>query len=170
MNHTNFKREHESFSLSINAPAEKIFPLLCPVEELKWFWNESDYTMVYSDSGKNENNCIFTEEMSAPFLMASKIAESTYWITTLYDKENYIVHWVHVRNSTVTKQEVTLKVIGPRETVVTWDKTMTAIKEEANPSFDAEMKPRMKMMMSYIGQALKHYCETGTRLVSNKTA
>ena len=169
MNRNNFKREHESFSLVINASAEKIFPLLCPVEEQKWFWDESDYSMIYSDSGYNENNCIFLENTSGPFLMKSNMAEPTYWVTTLYDKGNYVIHWVHVRSSSITKQEVSLKVIGPLETEVTWDKTMTAIKEEANSSFDVAMKDRMKLMLTFVGQSLKHYCETGTMLVSNKT-
>jgi hypothetical protein len=159
-----FKREHESFSLTINAPAEKIFSLACPFEELKWI-NEWAYTMVYSYSGKNENNCIFNETMSSPVFMSTEKSEPTFWVTTLYDSENYIIHWLLVRNSTVTKLEVTNKAVSPGETEVTWDMTITAIKEDGNSSLDAEMKNRMKLMLTLIGQSLKHYCETGTKLI-----
>lgn len=164
MKQTSLKREHESFSILINAPAEKIFPLACPVEEEKWFWNKSDYTMLYSDSGNNENNCIFKEEMSGPHIMGSGKAETTYWVTTLYDKVNYIIHWLHIRPSTVTKFEVINKKVSSGATEVTWDMTITALKEEAHSAFDETMKDRMKQMMEFIGLSLKHYCETGTKL------
>jgi len=164
MNHNNFKREHESFSLTINASAEKIFSLACPFEELKWI-NEWAYAMVYSYSGKNENNCIFAETMSSPVFASTEKTEPTFWVTTLYDSENYIIHWLLVRNSTVTKLEVTQKAISPEGIVVAWDMTITAIKEEGNSCFDAGLKNRMKLMMTLIGQSLKHYCETGTKLI-----
>jgi hypothetical protein len=168
MEKNNFKREHESFSILINAPIETVFPLGCPVEELKWIdgWT---YTMIYSDSGKNENNCIFTETMSAPFIMGTEKSEPTFWITTLYDSENYTKHWLLVRSTTVTKQENTMKALGPRLTEVTWEMTITAIKEEANAGFDAMMKERMKLTMIFLAQSLKHYCETGTKLIFKKT-
>jgi hypothetical protein len=167
MKDKNFKREHESFSLSINAPAEKIFPLACPVEELKWI-DDWTYNMIYSNSGKNENNCIFTEKISSPGVMGPEYSEPTYWVTTLYNSKDYIIHWLLVRSSTLTKLEFTLKTIAPRETETAWDMTITAIKDEAISSFDETMKDRMKLMMIFIGQSLKHYCETGESLVFNK--
>jgi len=56
----------------IKAPMENIFPLLCPVEELKWIDNWQ-YQLVYSDSSVNENNCIFRENMSGLILFDSPI-------------------------------------------------------------------------------------------------
>jgi hypothetical protein len=165
MEKNHFKREHESFSIIINAPVETVFPLGCPVEELKWIDGWA-YTMIYSDSGKNENNCIFTETMSASFIMGAEKTEPTFWITTLYDSENYIKHWVLVRSSTITKYEVSSKRLSPCETEVLFDMTITAIKDEANSRFDAALKERMKQMMTFLGQSLKHYCETGTKLIT----
>jgi uncharacterized membrane protein len=167
MAHNNFKREHESFSISINASVEKIFPLACPVEELKWI-NGWDYTMVYSDSGKNENNCIFTENMSAQHIMGTEKSELTYWVTTLYDQANQIIHFVLLRSSTVTKLEIVMKTINPQESTVTWDMTITAINGEAGSVFNETLKERMMLMMTFLGHSLKHYCETGTILVFNK--
>ncbi len=163
----NFNRKHESFSISINSHVDTIFPLACPVEELKWI-NEWDYGMIYSDSGKNENNCIFTENMSARHIMGTERSEPTYWITTRYDPENHILHFLLVRSSTVTKLEIIMKAINPKETEVTWDMTITAITEEANAVFDETLKDRMKVMMAFLGHSLKHYCETGTILVFTK--
>ncbi len=164
MEHRNFPREHQVFSITIDAPVEEIYPLGCPVEELKWLDGWS-YTMIYSDSGRNENNCIFSETMSAPVVMGNGKPGTTYWVTTLYDPVRYAKHWLLVRDSTVTKTEVTMKPLGSRRTEVTWDMTITATREEAAASFDKGMKDRMTMMMAYIGKSLKHYCETGTKLV-----
>ncbi len=164
MKEKNFKRLRESFSISINAPVQKIFPLACPEEELKWIsgW---DYRMVYSDSGKNENNCVFSETITARHIMGSENSEDTYWITTLYDPQEHRIHFVIMRSSTVTKLEITMNEINDHETVVAWDMTATAIKNEADPLFDASMKERMKLMMKLIGHSLKHYCETGEMLI-----
>ena len=167
MKYNNFNREHESFSISINAPVEKIFPLACPVEELKWI-NAWAYSMVYSNSGKNENNCIFIENMSAQHIMGTEKSEPTYWVTTLYDSENHVIHFLLVCSSTVTKLEIIMRMVNPQDAEVTWDMTVTAIKDEANSSFDETMKDRMKLMMTFLGHSLKYYCETGMILIFNK--
>ncbi len=166
MSKNTFKRAHESFAITIKAPSEAIFPLACPVEEEKWIWEASDYTMIYSESGTNEKNCIFSEEMSAPHLMGPGDAGSTCWVTTRYDKDNFVIHWVHVRRSTIGIYELSLREKNAHETELMLDMTLTAIKEEANARFDENMRERMRMMMEYIGRSLKHYCETGTRLAS----
>ena len=167
MANNNLMRQHESFSISIDAPAEKIFPLACPVEELKWI-NGWDYNMIYSDSGKNENNCIFTENMSAQHIMGTEKSELTYWATTLYDQANQIIAFILLRSSTVTKLEIVMKTINPQATTVTWDMTITAINGEAGSVFNETLKERMMLMMTFLGHSLKHYCETGTILIFNK--
>ena len=167
MKYNSFKREHESFSISIDAPVEKIFPLACPVEELKWIDGWA-YTLIYSDSGKNENNCIFTETMSAQHVMGTENPEPTCWITTLYDPANHIIHFILVRTSTVTKLEVAMRTVNPRVTEVAWDMTITAINAGADSILGETTKDRMKLMMAFLGHSLKHYCETGTMLILKK--
>ncbi|MCP4131062.1 MAG: hypothetical protein GY754_08790 [bacterium] len=164
MNNQNFLREQESFSINIKASADSIFPLACPVEEEKWIhgW---DYNMIFSISGKNENNCIFSEEMSAGHVQGPEKAESTFWNTTLYNKKDSVVHFLLVRSLTVSKLEITMKETGSGETEVIWSMTMTAVSEEGNSLFDETVKGRMKLMLGFLANSLKHYCETGTMLV-----
>jgi hypothetical protein len=167
MEQFNFKREHESFTLTISASVEKIFPLACPVEELKWI-KDWAYNMIYFGSGRNENNCIFTENISASGIMGSEFSEPTYWITTLYNPYDHVIHWLLIRSSTVTKLEFSVKSLSLGESEVVWDMTITAIKEEANSAFDETIKNRMKLMMAFIGHSLKSYCETGTIFIFEK--
>lgn len=51
--------------LLLPSTTEKVFPLLCPVNEYEWF-NGWKCTMVYSESGVAENNCIFYTKTGFP--------------------------------------------------------------------------------------------------------
>jgi hypothetical protein len=55
-----YKRE-----IILHSSKDKIFPLLCPVKEYEWF-NDWKCTMVYSETGVAENNCIFYTKMGFP--------------------------------------------------------------------------------------------------------
>lgn len=46
-------------SLSVEAPVEKVFPLLCPVREYEWIPDWS-CRMLYSQSGVAEKGAVFT--------------------------------------------------------------------------------------------------------------
>ncbi len=51
-------RVEAAVTREIDAPSEHIFPLACPVEELRWI-PDWEYELVYSQSGVNETDCIF---------------------------------------------------------------------------------------------------------------
>ena len=70
----------------IKASPLKIFPLACPVEELRWI-PDWDYRLIYSKSGVNETNCIFTEDKLGPHFFEKSFP--TTWVTNLHDPENY---------------------------------------------------------------------------------
>ena len=49
--------------VDIREPKKSVLPLLCPIEEYKWIPGWS-CELIYSESGKNERDRIFTEELS----------------------------------------------------------------------------------------------------------
>lgn len=157
------KRANAEYTITINTPAADIFPLACPVEEEKWIYNW-DYTMVYSESGRNELGCVFIETMSARHILGPDSDEKTYWVTTKHDP-NEEIRFLLVRSSTVTQLEITIDTIDTRQTRITWNMTMTSIKEEANGKFDESVEERMLLMLTFLGQSLKHYCDTGEKLI-----
>lgn len=71
------KRIVRSYRQAINAPAEEVFPLICPVREAEWLdgW---DYRMVYSESGIAEEGCVFTSHHPGE-------ESDTIWIITQHD-------------------------------------------------------------------------------------
>ena len=83
-------RVSTQFTIRIQADPDAVFALACPKEELKWI-DQWQYDMIYSDSGKNENNCIFKEKLSGLFVLNAP-GMDTYWHTTLYDWESRRFH------------------------------------------------------------------------------
>ncbi len=157
------KRAQGEFSIDIAAPADDIFLLACPVEELKWIdgW---DFTMVYSESGKNEPGCIFIEEMTARHVLGPMFHEKTYWITLLHDPKSHAVHFILARSTTLTHLKIHMDRADAGKTKVSWNMTMTSIREDANDAFDEHVADRMTSMLMFLGHSLKHFCETGGKL------
>ena len=60
---TEHKRVEAAVTRKIMASPHQIFPLACPVQELRWI-PQWDFQLIYSKSGVNETNCIFNEEKS----------------------------------------------------------------------------------------------------------
>lgn len=153
------KRIHRTHQTAIQAPVDEVFLLACPIEEYKWIdgWK---CEMIYSESGKNENNCIFSEEMSAPVLFPSADLAVTIWYTSLWDSARHQVHFVLITGLSVAKFEVEMQDQGDGNTLVQWDFTITAVNEEGKRHLDGSTADRMTGMMTFLANSLKHYCET----------
>ena len=146
---------------TIAAPPERIFPLLCPIEEYKWIdgW---DCELVYSESGVVEDNCIFREEMS-PRLFGSS-APAT-WITTLHDPDHFRRHFVILNDELVRKADVSIEDSGNGVSTVRWTTVATTLNQKGNQGLP-ELEAKLKLMLSFLGSSLRHYCETGEMLRS----
>ncbi len=143
----------------INARAREIFPLACPVEELKWIdgWK---YEMVYSKSGGNETHCIFTEDFSGPVLFDAPV--TTTWFTTMYDPEATRVHFVLAAgDKALIKLDIDLKDLGEGVSSCQWLFTFTTLNEEADNAIDDTIEEKIMTILTFLGSSLKHYCETG---------
>jgi hypothetical protein len=154
------KRLHRTHQVAVQAPVDTIFPLACPVEEYRWIhgWR---CEMIYSEGGKNENNCIFSEEMSAPALFPAAGLGATTWYTTLWDTQAHRVHFVLITSLSVAKFEIEMLAQGDGTTLVQWDFTLTALNEEGNRHVGDATADGMTGMMTFLGDSLKRFCETG---------
>ncbi|MFO7665699.1 MAG: hypothetical protein R6V76_03690 [Desulfobacterales bacterium] len=139
----------------IKAPMEKIFPLLCPVEELKWIDNWQ-YQLVYSESSVNENNCIFRENMSGLILFDSPITIT--WITTLYDPDSRIQFVLMCGEMAVIKFDIELRDQGNGSSSIQFKFTYTSLKED---TVDETTKGKLMTILVFLTTSLKYYCETG---------
>ena len=152
------KRLTAQFNIQIASPASAVFPLLCPVEELKWIpgWR---YDMIFSSSGRNEDNCMFAEYMTGPHFFGPGHREPSIWTTTRYDETNHVIHFLITSAKMYIRLEIGLKAPDANSTDVTWSMTATPVNEKGNALMDGEMEKRMSLMLMFLSNLLKNYCE-----------
>ncbi len=157
------KRIEAIVTREINASPRKIFPLACPVEELRWIPNW-EYELMYSKSGVNETNCIFNEAQSGPHFFEKPL--TTTWVTAIHDPENYrILFQLNLSGKAVIRLKIEFREVGKEVSSCTWNMIFTALDEEANSMPTETIRMKMELVMNFLAEALKHYCETGEMLV-----
>jgi hypothetical protein len=156
------KRIHVVLEGQISAPVDQVFPLACPYEEYKWIegW---DCDIIYSDSGRVEDGCIFTEKRSVPLLHDSDDGVTT-WYAVLHDPKDFRLHFVLVTGISISKYKIEMEDSGDGTTVIKLDFTLTALNERGNTFIDGGGKERVSAMLTGLGHMMKHYCETGEML------
>ena len=167
-NHTSFNaiRVSTHYKIKISADADAVFALACPKEELKWI-DQWQYEMIYSDSGKNENNCIFKEKMSGLFVLNNPEID-TYWYTTLHARQRLQFHALLIYgNAAVGKFEYEVSETGKGKSEANWHLTFTALNENGNGLADESLKDRMTAKLQFLGESAKYYLETGNMLKSS---
>ena len=80
------KRVRRTFTQTIAATPDVVFPLLCPVREVEWVagWHPR---LVISESGLVEAGCVF--------VMPDEPADSV-WVVTRWDPAGHVVEFVKV--------------------------------------------------------------------------
>ena len=163
MNTFKAKRIQATHEEKIKTTPDECFVLACPVEELKWI-NNWQFDMIYSDSGKNELNCIFREDMSAAFVLNAP-GLPTYWQTILYDAASHRFYALLLYGDKATgKFEWEVHDDGDGICTATWNLTYTALNQEGNDIAYESLGDRMSFMLHHLAQSAKHYLETGEML------
>jgi Polyketide cyclase / dehydrase and lipid transport len=146
------------FTQRIQAPPERVFPLLCPVREAEWLdgWAER-VEIVHSDSGLVEEGCVFrTRAPGRP---------ETVWVVSRHDPAAGAVEFVRVTTGLLA----TRLAIGVSEdggaSRVEIEYTFTPLGEagraELESSFSAEAFARD---LRWWEESMNHWLATGERL------
>ena len=146
----------------IKAPIEKVFPFCCPIEEYKWIpgWK---FDLINCPNGKVELGTIFSEILSAPFLMGNFKGKTT-WTAIVHDPDNYKLHFRLDNKNSTSLYKIELKCGGNGETIGKLDLTINAINKKGNNLLAKNIEEKIHIMLSIISAMLKHYCETGTMM------
>lgn len=156
------KRLASNLTVEIKASPEYIIRMACPKEELKWIpgW---EYDMLYSESGVNEANCIFSEEMSGPHFFGSPM--KTIWVTANHDPDaGRILFQLQIGCKASIRFEFNCREIEASVSECTWQMTFTALDETADALPDHIIEEKLDLLMVFLSDTLKHYCETGKML------
>lgn len=153
---TNFqaRRVTHEYTQTNCAPAETVFPLLCPVREADWVpgWQ---YRLIYSKSGVAEAGCVFiTEENN----------RETTWIVTEYDPAAFRIAFVWLDPRMVTAQiRIRLEPSGDA-TSAHIQYTYTGLSPEGNREVERFDENWFRHKMQSWEAAINHYLRTGKRI------
>lgn len=150
------QRVSRTFAHTVDAPPADVFPLLCPVREYEWIDGWS-CEMIYSESGKAENNCIFTTNFPGE---GQRI-----WTVSKYDPENFAIEFVIMEGrSLVCKLDVALTEREDGTTEARWTRTFTGLDEAGNGAAAAYSEAAHAARMRILDASLNHFCRAGELL------
>lgn len=145
----------------LEAPPEKVFPTLCPVEEVRWVdgWEPSSVLTV---SGRAEPDCVF--------VTGSGEGESV-WVVTEHDPENFRLSMVKVIPKigvTVIRIELEAKTgeDGQPATAAHVAYQRTALGAEGEGFVASFTEEAYEIFMKRWEEELNHYLRTGENLSS----
>ncbi len=142
--------------MTLEAPAAKIFPLLCPVLEYKWLPGWA-CTMCYSDSGIAEKNAVFhTHETHDKILV---------WTIIAYRPFSFIEFLVVDGTDTVNRFSISLQEKG-NITELTWRMLFTATGTAGSQALrHAFTEEKFQKMVDDRKTELAYYLQTGKMMV-----
>ena len=153
------KTSSVKYEYIIEAPIEKIFPLVCPVKEYDWIkgWK---CKLVHCPNGVNEEGVIFKEKLSAPFLMRNSNGMTT-WTTILYDTVNYRIHFKLENEMATILYAIKLNPGNNGDTKVFLDFAYTPRNTNAENFMDERRERNLEFLISGLGTMMKVFAETG---------
>lgn len=159
MSYSDFKakRVTRSYCQSIHASPDTVFSLLCPAKEKEWLegW---DYTMIYSESGYGEDDCVFLSHQAGE--------KDTIWLITERDIQNKKIVFARITpDSRATRVAISVKGKDrDRASSVYITYTVTALSEEGNRFIERFTEGEFNKMMQFWEKSLNTYLETGKKL------
>jgi hypothetical protein len=148
-------RVSRSFTQHLCAPADKVFPLLCPVREREWVkdWRPK---LVISESGVAEPGCIF---------VTPGIPEDALWLMTDHDPVHHRLEIIKIIPGMVMGT-ITVRIAADGDAGCTADITYayTALSDHGKRAVGEFTEEHFVNFMKTWELELNHYLSTGARL------
>jgi hypothetical protein len=142
---------------SINAPAQDVFPLACPVMEYKWIpdWK---CELIHCPNGHAELGVIFKEIFTAPILTGS-ITQKTTWTAVLYEPNNYRIHYKLENEVSTSLYKIEFEDDNAGGTKSRLELTYAPINQQGLEVLEKGGEAKIRLMLSVLSLMLKHYSE-----------
>lgn len=148
-------RKKHTYVQQIKAPPEVVFPLLCPVMEVKWVPGWMPGTVI-SGSGVAEQGCVFTTP--------SKPHDSV-WLISEHDPVGYRLEMYKVSpGHTLTRVEISLTGVDDDGTSASVAYEVTVIGEAGEKFIEDFTEEWYEKFMQSWEKALNHYVRTGKKI------
>lgn len=148
-------RVSRTFTQTIHAPPEKVFPLYCPVREGDWIdgWSPE---AVYSHSGVAEPDCVFVTRSEG---------KDAVWVVTAHDPDDFHVQmWKIVPGVTACKLDIRLEPGANDRTAATITYTHTSLGPDGDDVVAKFTQEYYDGFMSEWEARMNHYLATGKAL------
>lgn len=150
------KRVSRTYTQSLLAPPEAVFPLLCPVRETEWLvdW---DPVFVASNSGVAEADCVF--------ITPSKPHDAI-WYVTDYERENGFIAFVRITPGETAAQLSIRLAKAPQGSTARITYTHTSLGERGDAFVDHYTEAAFIEGMQSWETRINHYLTTGICLAA----
>ena len=145
-----------SYRQTIDASADRIFPLLCPVREAEWLdgWQ---YTMIYSESGLVEEGAVFST--------SHEDEEDTIWIVTRHEPSKREVEFTRFTpNSRICVLKIAVQPKDKNRSHVDISYSYTGITPSGNAFIDAFTEEAFLEAVTFWEKSMNYFLKTGGRL------
>ena len=152
-------RVERSATITLQAPAGRVFPLFEPIGEKAWAagW---DPRFVYPHDEQAQEGAVFKIEAES--------GPDTIWLISRYDTERHTIEYLTVKPDTRAGRiriEVTDGGDGTSAAIVTY--TFTALTEQGNALNDSFTEGHYHHKMQWWEKAINHYLRTGETLTTH---
>jgi len=153
------RRVRRSFTQHLCAPADTVFPLLCPVREMEWV-NDWRPKLVITDSGVAEPGCIF---------VTPGIPEDALWLMRVHDPVEHHLEIIKIIPGMVIGT-ITVAIAADGEEACTADISYayTALSEHGKRAIGEFTEEHFRGFMKTWETELNHFLRTGEKLVSSR--
>lgn len=147
------RRFTQATAMSLPAPPEQVFPLLCPVLEYDWipFWR---CRMVHSSSGVAEKDCVFETDLPdhGPEV----------WICMRYEPPHSVEYVRWSPRGLVRRLTISLGAVLGGATNLLWETIATPITPEGEAMLERMAQGQYEREIVLVENLLRHYLATGT--------
>lgn len=150
---TDRKRVRFAHPMTVLAPPEEIFPLLCPVREFDWIphW---DCEVIYTESGIAERNCVF---------QTNKPGEGVdTWVVSHFEPPMRI-SFVRVDPKRAIQYDIFLQAAG-EATKLDWIQEITALNDEGDRFVAEQKESDFAAMIEKVEAMLEYFLRHGEPL------
>ena len=151
----NRQRTIKKYTMLLEGNPETIFPLLCPVREYEWIepWR---CTMIYSDSGFAEQDCVFRTDFPQD-------GPRDAWVLSRYEKPD-LVEFVRVNGIRAIRYTITLRQTEEGKTESEWRQVITGLNDVGDRYVEGLSDEAFGQRMQLLQEMLNHYLTTGQML------
>ena len=154
------QRVVRSYTQTIHAVPETVFPLLCPVREMEWLagWKAR---VIHAESGLAETNGIYASLHPGE--------RDTIWMITQRDEQRHVIEFVYfVAGTRVTRLNIAVHPAAGKNSRVEITYVYTGISEEGNREIAEHCsEERFIEQMKHWETSMNHFLKTGRPLAGH---